>query len=147
MTLLKSGVARALALAVGASLVVASHAALQAREQGGSKKPSLTLKASPSVSFAPARIVLAAELKGGENDLEEFYCPRVEWEWGDFTNSVDEPDCDPYAPGKSEVKRRYTVEHQFKTPGSFKIVLRLKKGSRIVASANTQVQVREGLGQ
>jgi len=147
MTLLKSGVVRAVALALGASLVVASHTALQAREQGGNKKPSLTLKANPAVSFAPARIVLAAELKGGDNDLEEYYCPTVEWEWGDFTNSVDEADCEPYTPGKSEIKRRYTVEHQFKNPGSFKIVLRLKKGTRVVASANTLIQVREGLGQ
>ena len=147
MTLLKPGVAGAVALAFGASLVVTSHAALLARVQGGTKKPSLSLKANPSVSFAPARIVLAAELKGGSNDFEDYYCPTVEWEWGDFTNSVIEADCDPYSPGTSEIKRRYTVEHQFKNPGSFKIVLRLKKGTRVVASANTVVQVREGLGQ
>lgn len=147
MTLLTSGVARALALALSASLVLPSHAALQAREQGGNKKPSLSLKASPSVSFAPARIVLVAELKGGANDIEDYYCPTVEWEWGDFTNSIVEADCEPYAEGKSEIKRRYTVEHQFKNAGSFRIVLRLKKGTRVVATANTLIQVREGLGQ
>jgi hypothetical protein len=88
-----------------------------------------------------------AEVKGWPDDLEEFYCPTVEWEWGDFTSSTVEADCDPYEPGKSAIKRRYTVEHRFKNPGAFKIILRLKKGNKIVASANSQIQVRAGLGQ
>jgi hypothetical protein len=142
---LHSGVAQAVVLAFGSLLVIPSTT-LQAREQGN-KKPSLSLKASPSVSFAPARIVLVAEVKGGANDNEEFYCPTVEWEWGDLTQSVAEADCDPYTAGKSEIKRRYTVEHRFKNPGAFKVVLRLKKGTKVIATANAQLQVRAGLGQ
>ena len=141
----KTGVAQALVLAISALLIPAN--ALLAREQGGNKKPSLSLKATPAVSFAPARVVVLAEVKGGSNDSEEFYCPTVEWEWGDFTTSTAEADCEPYSPGKSEIKRRYTVEHRYKNPGGFKIILRLKKGDKVVASANTQVQVRAGLGQ
>jgi len=139
-----SGVAQVVILAFGALLVVPSNA-VQAEQ--GSKKPSLSLKAQPAVSFAPARVVLVAEVKGGANDHEEFYCPTVVWEWGDLTESVVEADCDPYAQGKSEIKRRYTVEHRFKDPGAFKVVMRLKKGSKVVAQANTQIQVRAGLGQ
>jgi hypothetical protein len=141
----KSGVAQALVLAFSALLVIPSNALL-ARGQGGNKKPSLSLKASPSVSFAPARIVVVAEVKGGADDLEEFYCPTVEWEWGDLTTSTVEADCEPYAPGKTTIKRRYTVEHRYKNSGGFKIILRLKKGDKVIASANTQVQVRAGLG-
>ena len=73
----QSGVAQALVLAISAILLIPSNA-LQAREQGN-KKPSLSLKASPAVSFAPARVVVVAELKGGPDDFEEFYCPTVEW--------------------------------------------------------------------
>ena len=142
---LNSGVARTAILAFSALLVVPT-AALQAREQGN-KKPSLSLKASPAVSFAPSRVVLVAEVKNGANDNEEFYCPTVEWEWGDLTTSVAEADCEPYEAGKSEIKRRYTIQHQFKNPGAFRVVLRLKKGTKIIAMANTQVQVRAGLGQ
>lgn len=138
-----SGVARALILAFSAFLFV-PQSTLLAREQGG-KKPSLSLKASPSIAFAPARIVVVAELKGGPNDFEEFYCPSLEWEWGDLTTSTSEADCEPYAAGKSEIKRRYTVEHRFKNSGAFKVVLRLKKGDKVVASANTTIQVRAGL--
>lgn len=142
---LDSGVARTAILAFSALLVVPS-ATLQARAQGN-KKPSLTLKASPAVSFAPSRVVLVAEVKNGANDNEEFYCPTVEWEWGDLTSSVAEADCEPYEAGKSEIKRRYTIEHRFKNPGAFRVVLRLKKGTKVIAMANTQVQVRAGLGQ
>jgi hypothetical protein len=141
----QSGVAQALVLALSAFLIIPSTT-LQAREQGGNKKPSLSLKASPSVAFAPARIVVVAEVKGGADDSEEFYCPTVEWEWGDFTTSTAEADCEPYEPGKSTIKRRYTVEHRYKNPGAFKIILRLKKGDRIIGTANVQVQVRAGLG-
>ena len=99
------------------------------------------------MSFAPARVVVVAEVRGGSDDFEGFYCPTLEWEWGDLTTSTAEADCEPYEAGKSEIRRRYTREHRYKNPGGFKIVLRLKKGSRVVASANTQVQIRAGLGQ
>ena len=142
---LRSGVAQALVLALGALILVPSNTVL-AREQGN-KKPSLSLKATPAVSFAPSRVVVVAEVKGGPNDFEEFYCPTVEWEWGDLTTSTAEADCTPYEAGKSEIKRRYTVEHRYKNPGGFRIVLRFKKGDKVVASANALVQVRPGLGQ
>ena len=132
-------------LACGALTLVQSTTVL-ARTQGGNKKPSLSLKATPSVSFAPARIVVVAELKGGADDHEEFYCPTVEWEWGDGTVSTAEADCNPYEAGKSQIKRRYTVEHQFRNAGGFKISLRLKKGNKVAAMANAVVQVRAGLG-
>lgn len=142
---LRSGVVQVFVLAFGAALIIPSNA-LQASAQGGNKKPSLSLKATPSVSFAPARIVVVAELKGGADDAEDFYCPTVEWEWGDGTVSTAEADCNPYEAGKSQIKRRYTVEHQFKNAGGFKISLRLKKGTKVAAMANAVVQVRAGLG-
>lgn len=140
---LKSRVAQAWVLAFSALLLVPQDTLL-AREQGG-KKPSLSLKATPSISFAPARVVVVAEIKGGSNDFEEFYCPTLEWEWGDLTTSTAEADCEPYSAGKSEIRRRYTVEHRFKNAGAYKIMLRLKKGDKVVGSANTMIQVRAGL--
>ena len=58
----QSGVAQALVLAISAILLIPSNA-LQAREQGN-KKPSLSLKANPTVSFAPSRVVVVAEVEG-----------------------------------------------------------------------------------
>lgn len=142
---LHTGVAQFAVLAVSALLVI-PHA-LQARAQGNNKKPSLSLKATPAVSFAPARVVVVAEVKGGADDNEEFYCPTVEWEWGDLTTSTVEADCEPYEAGKSQIKRRYTVEHRYRNPGSFRIRLLLKKGTKVIGSSNALVQVRPGLGQ
>lgn len=144
--LLQTRVCRIVIVTCSVLLLVPSNTLL-ARAQGGNKKPSLSLKATPSVSFAPARIVLVAEVKGGSDDTEEFYCPTVEWEWGDGTTSTAEADCAPYESGKSQIKRRYTVEHHFKNPGGFRIALRLKKGTKVAAMANALVQVRAGLGQ
>jgi hypothetical protein len=126
--------------------LLASSVAVYGREQGNIKKPSLSLKASPAVSFAPARIVLVGEVKGG-GEIESFYCPSVEWEWGDGTVSSAETDCTPYEDGKSQIKRRYSIEHQYKNPGQFRVVLRLKKGDKVTAMANTNIQVRPGLTQ
>src|SRR5215510_7078115 len=94
-------------------------------------RPRITLKAQPVIAMAPARVVLTAEISGGANDFEEFYCPAVEWEWGDGTHSESASDCAPYEPGKSEIKRRYTVEHVFRA-GAYRVMFHLKRSNRSV---------------
>lgn len=127
-------------------LVTASHTdPLLARGQDN-KRPSLSLRAAPAVAFAPARIRMTAEVRGGPDDFEDLYCPSVEWEWGDGTSSSAFADCAPYAAGQSQIRRRYTVEHIYRQAGSFRVQLRLKKGTRITGFANTAIQVRPGLG-
>ena len=79
------------------------------------KKPSISLRANPPVGFSPLRVVVTAELKGGANDYEDFYCASVEWDWGDDTKSESKADCDPYEAGKSEIKRRFVQEHTFRS--------------------------------
>ena len=88
----------------------------EGREQD--RRPRLTLRAQPPVGIAPARIVLTAELVGGVDDFEDYYCPTVDWEWGDDTQSESTLDCEPYEAGKSEIRRRFTVEHLFRRAGA-----------------------------
>ena len=109
-----------------------------------SKKPRLSLKALPVVALSPARIVLTAELAGGANDFEDFYCATTEWDWGDGTQSESTADCSPYEAGKSEIKRRFTVEHVFRA-GQFRVQFRLKRRDKTVGSAGVNIQVRPGL--
>ena len=78
------------------------------------------------MGFAPLRIVATAVLSGGADDFEDFYCPTVEWEWGDGTRSESKVDCDPYEPGKSEIKRSYSLDHRFEWGGEFRVQFRLK---------------------
>jgi len=108
-------------------------------------KPKVKLSAQPMVAISPARVVLTAELQGGANDFEEFYCPTVEWEWGDGTTSENSTDCAPYEAGKTEIKRRFTVEHVFQRAMIYRVQFRLKRRSKAVAYATVNVQVRPGL--
>ena len=133
-----------------ASLVLAAALAAGAQPQDKSKdsaqdkRPQLKLSARPPLGMAPLKVVLTADLQGGPNDSEEFYCPTVEWEWGDGTQSESTVDCDPYEPGKSEIKRRWTVEHVFRA-GQYHVVLRLKKHDKAITQASVSLEVRPGL--
>lgn len=107
-------------------------------------RPKFNLRAQPPVGTTPQRVVLTAELTGGADDFEDYYCPTIEWDWGDDTKSESTIDCDPYEAGKSQIKRRFTVEHVFRRPGAFKLFIRLKRGEKVLALASTTVQVRSG---
>jgi hypothetical protein len=132
------------ALAVAAS---AQKADKDSKEPPDPKRPKITLKAQPLIAMAPARVVLTAELVGGDNDFEEFYCPAIEWEWGDGTKSESASDCAPYEAGKSEIKRRFTVEHVFRLgrPNGYRVTVHLKRRDKSVGAATVNVQVRPGL--
>ena len=131
---------------VFATAVLANPSAwAQATEKPKQKKPSVSVKANPSVSFAPARIVLVADVKGGSDDYEDFYCASVAWDWGDGTESQKSADCDPYEAGKSQIQRHFSIDHRYELPGEYRIVFKLKRGDRLVAAASTLVRVRPGL--
>ena len=119
------------------------------------KKPSISLRANPPVGFSPLRVVVTAELKGGDNDFEDFYCATVEWDWGDDTKSESKADCDPYEAGKSEIKRRYAAEHMFRSMGTdisgqptgptqYRVRFILKQKNKTVGSGQTTVELRNG---
>src|SRR5689334_24725100 len=95
-------------------------------------KPSISLKANPVVAFSPARVVVTADIKGGPNDYEDFYCATVEWVWGDGTESSQVADCEPYEAGKSEIKRHFTVDHGYQSSGDFRVEFRLKKKGKVI---------------
>lgn len=136
---------RAAVVCVGLSSLLAFGARLAAQKTDDKKAPKLSLKAQPLISMSPSRIVLTAELAGGPNDYQDFYCPTVEWEWGDDTQSSSTADCEPYEPGKSEIKRRYTVQHQFRRAGDYRIWFRLKRNDKILVAASAMVEIRPGI--
>lgn len=122
-------------------LILALTAVPQAGQSKG--RPSIVLRANPVVAFAPARIVVTAELTGGANDYQDFYCAKVEWTWGDDTTSESQDDCDPYEAGKTEIRRRYTSEHRFELPGQYEVRLTLKQGKKSVGSGSIPVRIRD----
>lgn len=137
---------RLTAVLATALLVAAAAPSAQtdAKPKSEPKRPQLTLKASPGSGMVPVRISGLAELKGGDDDFEEYYCPTIEWSWGDGTISESSNDCEPYEAGKSQIQRRYTVSHPYKQGGHFRISFRLKKRDKVVGSATTVVQLLGG---
>jgi hypothetical protein len=127
----------------------ALSAAVESSAQSSSeaKKPSLSLKITPPVGFAPLKTRLVVDVRNGADDYEDFYCPTIEWDWGDGTVSANSEDCDPYESGKSAIKRRFTTEHTFRQPGAFRVAFRLKQKDRVVGTSTVNVQVRTGLSQ
>jgi hypothetical protein len=117
----------------------------QGQGEDKGKKPSLSLRASPPISFSPANIHLVAELKGGPDDYEEFYCPAIEWDWGDGTRSENSSDCDPYETGVSQISRRFSKTHVYNLQGRYRVQIRLKRNTKVLTSASVNVQVRAGI--
>jgi hypothetical protein len=101
----------------------------------------MNMKATPASGNVPVRVFVTAELKGGDDDFEEYYCPTVEWSWGDGTLSSSTADCEPYEVGKSQIRRRFSADHVYKRPGSVRLTLRLKKKDKVVGSVSTPVQL------
>lgn len=61
--------------------------------------PKLVVRVSPPLSLADlgtgcAPVLLTARIEGPE--VEEWYCPRVEWTWPGGTTSATESDCPPF---------------------------------------------------
>ena len=142
--------ARSIRLSNGAAaLAIAAFVAgtaASAQQPSPQQRPSVRLRAQPSVAVAPARVVLTAELQGGADDFEEYYCPLVEWEWGDDTISQSSNDCEPFEAGKSQIRRRFTVEHTYRREGSYKVYFHLKRKDRVLGSATATVQIQPGAG-
>ena len=122
-----------------------SGGVLGAQRDGGDRKPSLSLRATPPVGFSPLRVRVVVDVRGGADDYSDFYCPTIEWAWGDGTVSENSEDCDPYQPGKSTIRRRFTAEHVYRQAGTFQVFFRLKQKDKTIAASSSQVQVRAGI--
>ena len=129
-------------LVIGAASMRAQVA--EAKPKAEPKRPQLALKTTPVSGMVPVRVSGIAELKGGDDDFEDYYCPTIEWNWGDGTISESSNDCEPYEAGKSLIRRRYTVSHPYTQGGHYRISFRLKRKDKTVGLATTVVQLLGG---
>ena len=128
-------------VALAAALAVPATAADEAKP----KKPKLDLRATPRMAFSPVNILLTAELTGGD-DVEEYYCPELEWEWDDGGKSVHEGDCPPFVAGTTKIERRFTAEHEYRRSGIYTIKVTMRRANRSLVASNVRVTIRPGLG-
>ena len=133
--------ALAAALVLGAAPGHTAHGIVRI-ELGPDDDPRLRLRATPRVAFAGQSFLFVGTLRGGPDDNEELYCTTVEWDWGDDTISASTPDCDPFEPGVSRVRRRFSVRHNYDYGGRYEVRLNLKQRDDVVISARTRVEVR-----
>ena len=108
------------------------------------KKPRLDLRASPRMAFSPVNILLTAELQGGD-DIEDFHCPEVEWDWDDGGKSVRESDCAPLETGAA-LERRFSASHAYRQAGTDNVKVTMRRAERPLAVASAIITVRPGLG-
>jgi len=132
-------------LLAAAFLATAAPAARAAGEQPKPKKPKLDMRATPRMAFSPVNILLTAELTGGD-DVEDFYCPELEWDWDDGGKSVHEADCPEYEAGKSKIERRFTAEHAYDKAGLYNVKLTMRHANKTLAQTTIKITVRPGLG-
>ena len=131
---------------VAALAVFVSAPALQG-QQTEARKPSLSLRVTPTMGFTPLRARVVSEIRGGSDDYVDYYCARVEWDWGDGTVSESGSDCDPYEAGKSTIRRTFSADHIYPQSGEFRIVFKLKQKTRQVAAVSGNIQVRASGGE
>jgi hypothetical protein len=137
---------RLITLSTAALLAAPFSLAPEARAaEGELEKPGLELRVTPRMGFSPINALFTLELDGGD-EHEDYYCPELEWEWGDGSRSVQESDCEPFVPGETKIDRRYTGRHLFKHSGNYHVTVRLKRVDRTVAKVSTTLTVRPGIG-
>ena len=113
-------------------------------DAAGGNKPRLDLRATPRMAFSPTLVYLTAELQGGD-DVEEYYCPEVLWEWDDGGRSAHGADCPAYEPGV-QLERRFTAEHAYRQAGVYTVKVTLMRSGKPLARASAVVNVRPGAG-
>ena len=103
---------------------------LRPRMPGEMRRPSLDVEVSARLE----------DLDTAEN-LEDYYCLEEVWDWDDDTESVYEPDCDPYEEG-SEIETFFFGSHRFSLPGTYRVWLRLQRSGETVIAGNVIVRIR-----
>ena len=127
------------------ALVLLALAAPAAPGQGSKgRRPRLDLRLSPRIAFSPVSVSVVAELTGGD-DIEDFYCPALDWDWGDGGRSEYEADCAPFD-SKESFERRFFAHHDYRRAGDYSVKLTLRRSQHAIAAATTSITVHPSFG-
>jgi hypothetical protein len=96
------------------------------------------------MAYSPVSVLVLAQLVGGD-EHEDFYCPDVEWEFGDGSRSAQQADCEPFTEGMP-LERHFRARHAYLRPGDYEVRVTLSRASRTLAVATTRVTVHGGAG-
>lgn len=108
----------------------------------GPRRPRVEVRATPRMAFPPVSVLVVAQLVGGD-EHEDFYCPDVEWDFGDGSRSAQQADCEPFMDGMS-LERNFMARHAYLRSGDYEVRVTLRRASRALAVATTRVTVHAG---
>ncbi|MEO8359776.1 MAG: hypothetical protein ABI672_07075 [Vicinamibacteria bacterium] len=115
--------------------------------------------AKPTIEFKPLRRItqlsvgqcdaeVLFSLRVADGGVEDYYCPKVVFEWEDGTRSIEESDCPPFdQAGADDHKRSWTRSRKFQGSGTFTVQAHLCHGERRIKSVKTTVIVAGWEGQ
>lgn len=109
--------------------------------------------AKPTVEFKPLRRMtqlqvgscdaeVAFTLRVFDGGDENYYCPKVVFEWEDGSRSIEQSDCVPFeqaAPG--DHRRTWTRSRKFQGSGTFSVEAHLCHGERRVKSIRASATI------
>lgn len=108
-------------------------------------KPKVELKPLQRIANLPAgrcEAVVVFKLRVEDAGVEDYYCPRVVWEWEDGAQSMEESDCVPFnQAAKEDHVRTWTKSHSFHASGTHRVRVTLCRASRKVRVVDTSVTV------
>ena len=111
----------------------------------GSPKPRVEFKplqrvTDLQVSKCEAVVIFRLSVNDGGN--EDYYCPKVVFEWEDGTQSSEESDCVPFdQAAKEDHSKTWTKSHSFHTSGSHPVRAHLCKASRKIRVVETTATI------
>ncbi|MFQ6015519.1 MAG: VIT domain-containing protein [Anaerolineae bacterium] len=85
---------------------------------GRSEEVDLVLKVDVTKGTAPLTVSFRAELVGGPDNNQDFYCASYTFDFGDGTAMHAEPDCLPYWP-EVEIQRRFETDYTYEKEGTY----------------------------
>ena len=122
-------------------------------KSGGLAVVVLLAGAGPKVELEPMRkttllpmgqceVDVVFRLVVQDGGVEDYYCPRVEWQWEDDSVAVEESDCPPFAEAAAEDHRKVWMRSRdFQNSGRYRVRVRLIKGDRVIRKMETTAVV------
>ena len=111
----------------------------------GSPKPKVEFKPLQRITNLPVsrcEAVVIFKLTVDDGGSEDYYCPKVVFEWEDGTQSSEESDCVPFdQAAKNDHSRTWTKSHSFHTTGTHPVRAHLCKASRKIRVIETTATI------
>jgi hypothetical protein len=111
----------------------------------GSAKPKVEFKPLQRIANLPAgrcQTSVVFKLTVNDGGSEDYYCPKVVFEWEDGTQSSEESDCVPFAQAaKEDHAKTWTKSHSFSSLGTYTVRAHLCQASRKIRVIETTATI------